>query len=146
MNDEAQDNPVLKILFDAFEQQYKGDKEKVIGAINAIAEQVQQEGCKLIHFGKVVFITNVVGSRMVEFHALVGGKMDEKKKIAELDKELDKLLPMLKKLGVLIAYTTMPKDKVPVFGKILDNYKFSKKEVELPDGRPGVAFYISLEK
>ena len=146
MNEEVKNNPVLKILSDAFDQQYAGDQEKVIGAINALAAMVEQEGCKLIHFGKVVFITNVTGSRMVEFHALVGGRMDEKRKLAEIDKELDKLLPMLKKLGVVLAYTTMPKEKVAVFGKILDNYKFSKKEVELPDGRPGVAFYISLEK
>ena len=146
MNEEIKNNPVLKILFDAFDQQYEGDQQKVIGAINAVAAQVQEEGCKLIHFGKVVFITNVTGSRMVEFHALVGGKLDEKRKLAEIDKELDKLMPALKKLGVLLAYTTMPTEKVAVFGKILDNYKFSKKEVELPDGRPVVAFYISLEK
>lgn len=146
MNKEAKDNPVLQILFDHFEEQYKGEKQKVIEAINSIANQVQQEGCKLIHFGNVVFVTNVSGSRMVEFHAIVGGKLEQKEKIAEIDKELDNLLPMLKELGVLIAYTTMPKEKVSVFGKILDNYKFSKKDVELPDGKSGVAFYISLEE
>lgn len=147
MEEEAvKNNPVLKILIEFFKDVYHGDEKKVVGAINVIADQVQQEGCKLIHFGNVVFLVHVTGSHMVEFHAMVGGKTNEKQKLAEIDKQLDKLLPMLKELGVLIAYTTMPKDKVSKFAHILDNYKFSKRDVQLPDGRPGVAFYVSLEK
>lgn len=143
---EAENNPVLKLLIEYFDEVYKGDQQKVSGALTVIGQQVQQEGCKLIHFGNVVFLVHVTGSHMVEFHAMVGGKLSEKEKVAEIDKELDKLLPMLKRLGVLIAYTTMPKDKVKTFARVLDNYKFTKRDVQLHNGQKGVAFYVTLEK
>jgi hypothetical protein len=138
-------NKVIQILYDHFSEQYKNDEQKVIGAINYIGDLVKQEGCKLMHFGDVVFIVTVTAAKMVEFHAMIGGKMSESDKLKTLDKELDKLLESLKEVGVALAFTHMPTDKVKVFSKILEEYKFTGKEVTGPDGKKVTAFYIALE-
>lgn len=139
-------NKVIQILYDHFSEQYKDDEQKVIGAINYIGELVQQEGCKLVHFGEVVFMVTVTAAKMTEFHAMVGGKMSESDKLKTLDKELDQLLKYLKDIGVALAFTYMPTSKVKVFSKILEEYKFTRKEVDDPSGKKVTAFYISLEK
>ena len=138
-------NKVVQILYDHFSEQYKNDEQKVIGAINYIGDLVKQEGCKLMHFGDVVFMVTVTAAKMIEFHAMIGGKMSESNKLITLDKELDKLLESLKEIGVALAFTHMPTDKVKVFSKILEEYKFTRKEVTGPDGKKVTAFYIALE-
>jgi hypothetical protein len=140
-----EDDPVYKILVEFFMMVHKGDVNKTAASIEDIASQVQHEGCKLARFGDIVFMLNVAGSRMVEFHAMIGGKHDEAGRMRELDKRLDELMPFLKKNGVLIAYTTMQPGQVEKFKPILDNYKFKEKNVKLQNGEEVVALYISLE-
>jgi hypothetical protein len=144
-NQTAEQNPVLRVMYDHFSAQYKGDEKKTVGAINYVAELVQQEGCKLVHYGDVVFMVSVTAEKMVEFHAMIGGGKSESEKLEVLNKELDKLLKYLKDLGVALAFTHMPTDKVKVFSKVLEEYKFTRKEVAGPNGKKVVAFYIALE-
>jgi TPP-dependent 2-oxoacid decarboxylase len=142
---DAEQNPVIQIMYEHFSGQYKGDEEKIAAAINYVADLVQQEGCKLVHYGDVVFMVSVAAEKMVEFHAMIGGKKSDSEKLAVLNKELDKLLKYLKGVGVALAFTHMPTDKVKVFSKVLEEYKFTRKEVASPDGKKVVAFYIGLE-
>lgn len=136
------ENPVIKIMFEHFMVQYN-DEEKAIAAINFIAEQVKQPGCKLIHLGNIVFLITVSTSHMVEMHAMMGGNLTEDQKIAELDKQLDKLLPILKKMEVKLAYTYMTVDKVNKFRKVLQEYKFYEQPVRVED-KNYMAFYVEV--
>jgi hypothetical protein len=135
-------NPTLRVMYDQFMGQYK-DNAKAIAAINYIGEQVKQPGCKLIHLGNVVFLISVSSSHMVEIHAMMGGKLTEKQKLEALDKQLGRLLPILKKLDVKVAYTYMPQDKVGQFRKVLKEYKFYDRPVEV-QGKKLVAFYVEV--
>ena len=90
-------------------------------------------------------MVSVTAEKMVEFHAMIGGGKSESEKLEVLNKELDKLLKYLKDLGVALAFTHMPTDKVKVFSKVLEEYKFTRKEVTGPNGKKVVAFYIALE-
>jgi len=138
-------NKVVRIIYDHFLNQYKGDEKKAVAAVNYISDLVQQEGCKLLHFNEVVFMVTVTGIKMVEFHAMIGKKMSETEKLKTLDTELDKLLEYLKELGVALAFTTIPADKAKIFSKILEEYKFKSKAVTGPDNKKMMAFYIGLE-
>ena len=139
---ELEKNPTLRIMYDQFIGQYK-DNAKAIAAINYIGEQVKQPGCKLIHLGNVVFLITVSSNHMVEIHAMMGGKPTEKQKIEAIDKQLDRLLPMLKKFEVKIAYTYMPQDKASQFRKVLKEYKFYERPAEV-QGNKLVAFYVEV--
>ena len=139
-NEEAQQ--VIQIMHDHFMGQFK-DSSKAVAAINYIGENLKDPGFKLIRFGEVVFTVNVTEPQTVEFHAMIGGRKSEKEKLEVLDKELDKLIKYLPKIGVRLAMTAMPDDKVKIFEKILEEYKFKKYKFD-KDGKPMTAFYIGV--
>jgi len=139
---ELEKNPILRIMYDHFVNQYK-NSAKAIAAINYIGEQVKQPGCKLIHLGNVLFMVSVSSNHMVEIHAMMGGHPTDKQKIEAIDKQLDKLLPMLKKLDVKLAYTYMPLDKANQFRKVLKEYKFYERPAEV-QGKKLITFYVEV--
>lgn len=143
---DQQQNPeakrVLQIMQEALMDEYK-DSAKTMAAINYITEQLKEPGFKLVHFGNVVFTVAVVAEQMVEVHAMVGGRVSEKEKVKAIDKEIDKLIKMLPKLGVRLMMTVIPKDKVRVYERVFKEYKFKEKAVE-KDGKPFVAFYLGV--
>jgi mannose/fructose/N-acetylgalactosamine-specific phosphotransferase system component IID len=136
------ENETLRIMYDHFMNQYK-DAKKAIAAINYIGEQVQQPGCKLIHLDNVVFMISVSAAKMVEMHAMMGGNPTEQQKLEAIDKQLDKLLPMLKELGAKLAYTYMLPNKAAQFRKVLKEYKFYEKSVKI-ENKTYIAFYVEV--
>jgi Holliday junction resolvase len=133
---------VIKIMYDHFMEQLK-DSSKAVSAINYIGDNLKDPGFKLIRFGDVVFTITVTEPQTIEFHAMIGGRKSEKEKIKVLDQELDKLINYLPKVGVRLAMTAMPNEKVKVFERILEEYKFKKYKFD-KDGRPMTAFYIGV--
>jgi peptidoglycan/xylan/chitin deacetylase (PgdA/CDA1 family) len=119
------------------------DSSKVTAAINYIAENLKDPGFKLIHFGDVVFTVNVIEPQTVEFHAMIGGRKSEEEKIDTLDREIDKLIKYLPKVGVRLAMTAMPDSKVKTFQKIIKEYKFKEYKF-VKDGENMTAFYIGV--
>jgi hypothetical protein len=136
------ENETLRIMYDHFTDQYK-DAKKAIAAINYIGEQVQQPGCTLIHLDNVVFMISVSATKMVEMHAMIGGHPTEAQKLEAIDKQLDKLLPILKDVGAKLAYTYMPPNKAAQFRKVLKEYKFYEKPAKV-EGKAYIAFYVEV--
>lgn len=136
-------NPTVQIMYDHFMNQFHGDQEKTFAAINYLGEQVQHPGCKLIHLGNVVFLITVSASRMVEMHAMMGGKPSKQEKLRNIDKELDSLLPILKDLDVKLAYTYMKPEDAKEFRDVLKEYKFYEKPAYV-QGKKVVAFYVEV--
>lgn len=142
MNKELEANKPVSIMYDHFMDQYK-DEKKAVSAINQIGEQVKQDGCKLIHLGDTMFLVSVTAARMVEMHAMIGGHRTEEQKLSELDKQLEKLLPMLKDYGVKLAYTYMTPDKIGKFRKILKGHKFYERPAK-SGGKSYIAVYVEV--
>ena len=136
------ENETLSIMYDHFTNQYK-DGAKAIAAINYVGEQVQQPGCKLIHLDNVVFMISVSATNMVEMHAMIGGQPTDKQKLEAVDKQLGKLLPMLKEFGAKLAYTYMPPNRAAQFRKVLEEYKFYERPAKV-DGKPYITFYVEV--
>jgi ADP-heptose:LPS heptosyltransferase len=143
MSAASEQKAIIDIMYQSFMDQYH-DEKKAIGAIKYIGQKVQEPGCKLMHFGNTVFIVTVSGKNMVEVHAMVGGMLTEAQKAKEIDKEMTKLIDQLKTFGTKILYTYMPPDKEAMFGEILKEYQFRKTNITGPDGKPYVAFYVTL--
>jgi len=138
-----QPNEVVQIMYDHFMEQYH-DNNKAIAAINYMAEKVQEQGCKLVHLGKLVFLITVSGPHMVEMHAMIDTHLSENEKLKELDKQLDPLMDILRKADVKVLYTYMPVKDKSKYEKILREYKFKENKIEGPDGNPYIAFYIEV--
>jgi len=138
-----QPNEVVQIMYDHFMEQYK-DNNKAIAAINYMAEKVQEEGCKLVHLGKIVFLITVAGPLMVEMHAMVAKGLSKNERLKELDKQLDPLIAILKKADVKVLYTYMPSKEKQEFEKILIEYKFKEGKVKGPDGKQYISFFIEV--
>jgi hypothetical protein len=136
------ENDTIRIMYESFMQMFK-DEKKAFGAINHIAEKVKEPGCKLIHLGNVVFLITVSGSHLAEMHAMIGGNPTEAEKVKELGQQIDKLLPMLKKLGAKVAYTYMPPDQIEKFRPILKKHKFYERPVEV-NGKKLIATYVEV--
>lgn len=136
-------NKIIEIMQDHFSEVAK-TPEQVNAMINGVAEMVKKPGNKLVHFGNVLFLVSVFKKNMIEFHAMVGGKLNLKEKIKELDKELPDFLKLLKKIEVKIAYTYMDKKSEADFKAMLKEYKFSRKEMTAPGDKRVVAFYIEV--
>lgn len=136
-------NKIIEIMQDHFSEVAE-TPEQVNAMINGVAEMVKKPGNKLVHFGNVLFLVSVFQKNMIEFHAMVGGKLDLKGKIKELAKEMPDFLKFLKKIEVKTAYTYMDKKSEPDFVGILKKYKFARKEMTAPGGKRVVAFYIEV--
>ena len=136
-------NEVVQIMYDHFMEQYRSDK-KATAAVNYMAQQVQEPGCKLVHLGKVVFLITVSGPNMVEMHAMIAKGLSESAKLAELDKQLDPLIAILKRADVKVLYTHMPENKRSTFEQILREYEFKEEKIKGPDGKPYIAFFIEV--
>jgi hypothetical protein len=139
----GQQNEVVQIMYDHFMEQTHSEK-KASAMVNYMGQKVQEQGCKLVHLGKIVFLITVAGPLMVEMHAMMGKGMSESAKLKELDRQLDPLIEILKKADVKVLYTYMPFNKKQVFGKILSEYKFKEETIKGPDGKLYVSFFIEV--
>jgi hypothetical protein len=138
-----QPNEVVQIMYDHFMDQYN-DNNKAVAAINYMAEKLQEQGCKLVHLGHIVFLITVAGPLMVEMHAMVASGLSKDERLKELDKQLDPLIVILKNADVKVLYTYMPLTEKQEFEKILLEYKFKEEKITGPDNKQYISFFIEV--
>lgn len=123
---------IQKIVMGYARQATKTEEEAHQLIIN-LAQTVQEDGAKLVHFGNTVFLTLVRGPGVVEVHT-----MSLNESGIALAKNFVDLAHYLKGLGakVVYAYSDDPKFK-PIAAR---TKIFKEKPIRLPDGKPATAY------
>lgn len=108
----------------------KADAEKLIVGL---AQMVQEDGAKLVHFGNTVFLVLVRGKGVIEFHTIAVNE-----NALSLAKNIVALLKYLKAIGVKTAYSYSAESK---FDHIAKRTKMLEiKKITMPDGTQANAY------
>ena len=134
--DTKEQEQIVQIAFNYFKKE-TGSDEKAQEMMTKLATVVSEEGAKLVHLGKVLFLIMVRGKGVVEIHTI--GEEAQPRYLAE---DYKKLADYLKKIGVKTAYTYTPDNR---YGRLAQMtglpVKTFKVEVE---GKPMVAYVMEF--
>lgn len=106
--------------------------------IFGLAQAVQEDGVKLVHFGKTLFLIIVRAEGVVEIHTM---SVDEDS--VTLAKNFVLLAKYLEMIGVKTAYTFTSDPKFAVIAK-RTKLPFKTKNITLPDGGEAVAYFMEF--
>lgn len=123
---------IQKIVMGYARQATKTEEEANQFIIN-LANTVQHDGAKLVHFGNTVFLILVRGAGVVEVHT-----MSINENALTLAKNFVSLAHYLKAIGAKAVYTYSDD---PKFKPIAARTKiFKEKDIKLPDGKSATAY------
>ena len=113
-NYEVDQEAVVKIATDYFRKATKSEEEAQ-ALLGGLARIVQDQGAKLVHLGKVLFLVMVRGEGVVEVHTI-----GEESRPRELAKNFMDLYKYLKNIGVKTAYTYAEDEKFKKLAKMVN--------------------------
>lgn len=131
------DAQLIQHIVMEYAKQITPSEEKAHEFILQLAQTVQHDGAKLVHFGNTVFLILVRAAGVVEVHT-----MSVNESAISLAKHFVELAKYLKAVGakVVYAYSDDPKFKsIAARTKI-----YQPKEIKLPDGKPTTAYIAEL--
>lgn len=135
--DENDAEAIQEIVMEYAKQVTKSEDE-ANQFILGLAQVVQEDSAKLVHFGNTLFLILVRGQGVVEVHT-----MSAKEDSVSLAKHFVMLADYLKNLGVKVAYTYSSDPKFEVLAK-RTRLPFKTKKVELPEGGTATAYYLEF--
>jgi len=137
--DEQEQKEIIEIL-QAYFLKETGDPDKAEELLGKLAATItQDDGAKLVHLGKTVFLVLVRGTGMVEVHTM---SVDDDS--LSLAKSFVALTKYLKNIGVKLAYTYTDDPKYELVAK-RTRLPFKKSSTIGGDGKKYTAYYLEFK-
>lgn len=122
----------------AYARQETKSEEEANQFILGLAQVVQEDGAKLVHFGNTLFLILVRAPGVVEVHTMAVSEDS-----VTLAKHFNLCAQYLKNIGVKVAFAYAEDPKFAVVAK-RTKLPFKTKEVTLPDGQKTTVFYVEF--
>ena len=111
--EQAELDEVLQIAMDYFRSQTSSEEE-AMKMMAAMAKTIEDQGAKLVHIGKYLFLILVRGKGYVEVHT-IGNQNNPR----ELVQSFELLAKYLKSIGAVLAFTYSPDKKFLRLAKLI---------------------------
>jgi hypothetical protein len=134
---ENKDAQIIQNLVQEYAKQNTSTPQEADQLILQLAQVVQEDGAKLIHFGNTLFLVLVRDKGVVEFHTLSVNEDG-----IALSKHLLSLVNYLKNIGAKVVYSYSNDPKFKILAKRVKVFK--TQEVKMPNGQDTTAYYVEL--